>query len=72
MASRYINLATSNNQFGSFGIKPKKRRWIGKVGVSFTLALSILLLTFAPYVPDGSVGSGSLVKRGFRRESVRI
>jgi len=53
----YFALKTANNQFNSFGIKPRKARWIGKLSVVIVLVFSLLI---GNLVPLGSLGSASI------------
>lgn len=49
-ASPYLSLATANNRFDDFQIKPKGAKWIGKVAVVGVLLVSITLNSFAFWV----------------------
>lgn len=46
-ANKYLALATANNQFNSFKVKPKRLRWVSKVALVVLLMVSITILNFA-------------------------
>ncbi|MFV1917563.1 MAG: hypothetical protein ACC618_03745, partial [Patescibacteria group bacterium] len=37
------SLATANNRFNSFGIRPKRRRWVGKAGIALVVTLALFV-----------------------------
>lgn len=55
--SQYLALATANNKFDSFKIRPKKVRWIGKMSV-------VSILIFAIFLNIASFGHDSDSKVG--------
>ncbi len=50
--SNYLSLATANNQFNSFSIRPRKKRWLGKAVFSLLLALSVTVYSATHGVPE--------------------
>jgi cellulose synthase/poly-beta-1,6-N-acetylglucosamine synthase-like glycosyltransferase/transposase-like protein len=47
----YLALATANNQFNNFTIKPKRIRWVSNFVFTFFIFLVISLVIFSPFVP---------------------
>ncbi|MCJ7792528.1 MAG: glycosyltransferase [Candidatus Marinimicrobia bacterium] len=47
----YLALATANNQFSNFKIRPRHIRWLGNVVFSLFIFLTSALIVFAPLIP---------------------
>jgi len=43
----YVALATANNQFNDFSIKPKRMRWVSKAALAILLCLSVSLFSIS-------------------------
>ena len=50
--NQYLALATANNQFNSFNIRPRRKRWLGKTVLSLLLALTVTTYTYTRGVPE--------------------
>jgi glycosyltransferase involved in cell wall biosynthesis len=50
--NQYLALATANNQFNSFNIRPRRKRWLGKTILSLLLALTVTVYSFTRGVPE--------------------
>jgi cellulose synthase/poly-beta-1,6-N-acetylglucosamine synthase-like glycosyltransferase/transposase len=48
----YLALATANNQFNEFAIKPKRMKWMGKLVMSLMLVLTVTTYTATRGVPE--------------------
>jgi hypothetical protein len=51
-SSPYLALSTANNQFNSFSIKPRRKRWVGKFVLSLFLALTVTTYSYTKGVPE--------------------
>jgi cellulose synthase/poly-beta-1,6-N-acetylglucosamine synthase-like glycosyltransferase len=50
--SPYLALSTANSQFNSFNIKPRRKKWAGKVVLSLLLILSVTVYSSTKGVPE--------------------
>ncbi|TEU02307.1 glycosyltransferase, partial [Candidatus Woesebacteria bacterium] len=50
--NQYLALATANNQFNSFNIRPRRKRWLGKVVLSLLLAFTVTVYSATRGVPE--------------------
>ena len=50
--NQYLALATANNQFNSFNIRPRRKRWLGKAILSLLLALTVTVYAYTRGVPE--------------------
>ena len=48
----YLALSTANNQFNSFTIKPRRKKWFGKIVLSLFLALTVTTYSYTKGVPE--------------------
>ena len=51
LSVQYLTLPTANNRFNSFSVKSRKHRWIGKLGISFVLILTLLINSLTFFTP---------------------
>ncbi|QQS39292.1 glycosyltransferase [Candidatus Woesebacteria bacterium] len=54
--TNYLSMVTANNIFNTFSIKRKTQRWVGKLALTSMVAVSLLIVSFAPYIPIGRNG----------------
>ncbi|MBI2021504.1 glycosyltransferase [Candidatus Daviesbacteria bacterium] len=47
----YLSLGTANNRFDNFKISRKKAAWLGNLALVLFLCLTVLLASFAPFIP---------------------
>ncbi|QQS39286.1 glycosyltransferase [Candidatus Woesebacteria bacterium] len=55
MSNSYLSMVTANNIFNTFSIKRKTQRWVGKLALTSMVAVSMLIVSYAPYIPSGKV-----------------
>jgi len=61
-ANPYLALATANNQFSNFKIRPRHIRWIGKTVLISLLIFSLLVGSLAYQVPLARATAGTQIK----------